>query len=345
MRLQDWLEYIENLEKSQVDKPTRGEQLEEGVEKKQTTTTAAEAAASKPTITPMRNADPPGAKQTAKPSVQTTPQIAGPVRSTQPETQTVRPAAQAASAESVTTTPPKAERPISEGKTRTKPSAEDMTLRIPEIEDYLPFLRSDEPEIAVASSAVMKTEEKPSVAEKPVDIQQAAQPMQKPHSTETAADLKTRTCTASKPAPDVPKPEMAARPAGPEQQDTPTAAAKIPAVSDARWERLPRHIRTLATMGQEEIAQRSYKRGFRETRNDLLERLLDPPLTLEDAARILNVCPTTVRRYTNKGVLPHFRTVGNQRRFRLSDIIAFMEASGPRGGSGKQPEQITAAGE
>ncbi len=47
-----------------------------------------------------------------------------------------------------------------------------------------------------------------------------------------------------------------------------------------------------------------------ETREELLARLLDPTLTLEETARILEVCPTTVRRYTNKGILPHERSAG-----------------------------------
>ncbi|MEJ5253333.1 MAG: helix-turn-helix domain-containing protein, partial [Armatimonadota bacterium] len=54
--------------------------------------------------------------------------------------------------------------------------------------------------------------------------------------------------------------------------------------------------------------------------------LLNPSLTLEDTARLLGVCPTTVRRYTERGLLNHYRTPGNQRRFRLSDVIAFLEA-------------------
>jgi len=62
-----------------------------------------------------------------------------------------------------------------------------------------------------------------------------------------------------------------------------------------------------------------------ETREELLARLLDPVLTLEETARILQVCPTTVRRYTNKGLLPHERSAGNQRRFRWSQVYAFME--------------------
>ena len=62
-----------------------------------------------------------------------------------------------------------------------------------------------------------------------------------------------------------------------------------------------------------------------ETREELLRRLVDPTLTLEEAACILEVCPTTVRRYTNRGILPHERSVGNQRRFKLSSVLAFRE--------------------
>lgn len=62
-----------------------------------------------------------------------------------------------------------------------------------------------------------------------------------------------------------------------------------------------------------------------ETREQLVQRLLDPVLSLDEAAILLNVCPTTVRRYTNRGVLKCDRTPGNQRRFRLSEIMSFME--------------------
>ena len=96
----------------------------------------------------------------------------------------------------------------------------------------------------------------------------------------------------------------------------------------ALWKRLPRHIQLLVGMTpetKEEPAQKYYSRGFKETRGQLIERLLDPTMTLEDTARVLGVCPTTVRRYTNRGVLPHYRTLGQQRRFRLSDVLAFLE--------------------
>ncbi|MFN3649015.1 MAG: helix-turn-helix domain-containing protein [Armatimonadota bacterium] len=64
----------------------------------------------------------------------------------------------------------------------------------------------------------------------------------------------------------------------------------------------------------------------RESRDELLQRLLDPVLTLEETAVLLDVCPATVRRYTNKGQLKHFRTEGNQRRFRLWDVIEFRDS-------------------
>ncbi|HOK52944.1 MAG TPA: helix-turn-helix domain-containing protein [Armatimonadota bacterium] len=91
------------------------------------------------------------------------------------------------------------------------------------------------------------------------------------------------------------------------------------------WDKLPRHIQLLMGQAKQEVAQHSYKQ-FKETREELIARLLDPTLSLEETARILNVCPTTVRRYTNRGVLRHIRTVGNQRRFRLSDVLAFLES-------------------
>jgi excisionase family DNA binding protein len=87
-----------------------------------------------------------------------------------------------------------------------------------------------------------------------------------------------------------------------------------------------RHWDLLSQIRSHDVAQNSYKSTFRETREELVQRLLDPPLTLEEAARLLGVCPTTVRRYTNKGQLRHFRTTGNQRRFRLSDVLEFLES-------------------
>lgn len=92
------------------------------------------------------------------------------------------------------------------------------------------------------------------------------------------------------------------------------------------WRRVPKHVRLLVELGDDEVTQRYYDRRFKESRQELVERLLNPSLTLEDTARLLGVCPTTVRRYTERGLLNHYRTPGNQRRFRLSDVIAFLEA-------------------
>ena len=110
-----------------------------------------------------------------------------------------------------------------------------------------------------------------------------------------------------------------------QKQITPPPSMNTTEISDM-WNRLPRHIQILVGQHPREVAQNSYKQ-FIKTREELVASLLDPTISLEEAARILNVCPTTVRRYTNRGALKHLRTVGNQRRFRLSDVLAFLESS------------------
>src|SRR5688500_14018370 len=60
-----------------------------------------------------------------------------------------------------------------------------------------------------------------------------------------------------------------------------------------------------------------------ETRAQLLERLTNPQISLHEASVILRVCPATVRNYCNSGYLPHARTPGGQRRFRLNEVLAF----------------------
>ncbi len=90
---------------------------------------------------------------------------------------------------------------------------------------------------------------------------------------------------------------------------------------------LPQHIQILAKLPDEtsEVADKHYKR-YKETRREMLERLLNPVLNLEEAARLLGVCPASVRRYTDRGLLAHHRTEGNQRRFHLADVVAFIQA-------------------
>ncbi len=87
----------------------------------------------------------------------------------------------------------------------------------------------------------------------------------------------------------------------------------------ARQQRLPLDVASSAsdsTSGQGRVKQ---------TREELIERLLDPTLTVSETAALIGVCATTVRRYTKRGVLNCFRTPGNQRRFKLSDVLDFME--------------------
>ena len=103
------------------------------------------------------------------------------------------------------------------------------------------------------------------------------------------------------------------------------ATAAVPTSIEGMFDRAERHLTLLHQLPSDDVTQNSYKAKFRETREELIGRLLDPPLTLEETARLLGVCPTTVRRYTNKGQLRHFRTNGNQRRFRLSDVLEFLE--------------------
>jgi excisionase family DNA binding protein len=90
--------------------------------------------------------------------------------------------------------------------------------------------------------------------------------------------------------------------------------------------RSARYWALLSRIRGEEMAENGQRPRTRESREQLLQRLVDPTLTLEETALILEVCPTTVRRYTNKGLLRHFRTQGNQRRFRFSDVVEFLES-------------------
>jgi excisionase family DNA binding protein len=80
----------------------------------------------------------------------------------------------------------------------------------------------------------------------------------------------------------------------------------------------------LPTPPRESAARRRKRSPFSEARESLIRRLVDPELKLREVALLLNVCPTTVRRYANRGSLTSHRTGGNQRRFRLSDVVDFL---------------------
>jgi len=125
----------------------------------------------------------------------------------------------------------------------------------------------------------------------------------------------------------------------------PSPEAIVPPEADELWAKLPRYLRYLAEWTDDSITRKYYPvRGRNESREELIARLTDPVLTLEETARLLGVCPATVRRYTDRGWLRCFRTKGNQRRFRLSDIVAFLEEQAlrqPRGNRNARRESET----
>lgn len=94
------------------------------------------------------------------------------------------------------------------------------------------------------------------------------------------------------------------------------------------WEILPKNIDFLCSFYDDSVTKKYYRGEFKESRQQLVKRLLDPELSLEETSRLLGVCPATVRRYTNREWLKHHRTVGGQRRFRLSDVVSFVHEHG-----------------
>lgn len=113
----------------------------------------------------------------------------------------------------------------------------------------------------------------------------------------------------------------------PRRRESSAPAAVDPELQDA-WQHLPRSVAFLIEFYDDSVTAKSYGGEFKETRQDLIRRILDPELTLEETARLLGVCPATVRRYTNRGWLVHHRTKGGQRRFKLSGVVKFVEAHG-----------------
>jgi excisionase family DNA binding protein len=115
------------------------------------------------------------------------------------------------------------------------------------------------------------------------------------------------------------------------RRPTDQARELIGALEESSSESVRQRLQTLVgrqarlPLELQETAQRKGSGGLGETREELIQRLLDPTLTLQETATLLAVCPATVRRYTNRGALRCFRTPGNQRRFRLSDVLDFME--------------------
>lgn len=114
----------------------------------------------------------------------------------------------------------------------------------------------------------------------------------------------------------------------PRKSKDPVKAAPIDDSFKELLEHLPRNIEFLGRFFNDSVTAHYYNSGFKENREDLIRRLLDPELSLEEVSRLLGVCPATVRRYTNRGWMEHHRTKGGQRRFRLSSVVRFVDKHG-----------------
>jgi excisionase family DNA binding protein len=70
--------------------------------------------------------------------------------------------------------------------------------------------------------------------------------------------------------------------------------------------------------------------GYTEDlKNALLDRELNRMLTITEAAEILGVSCTSLRRYANEGKIRAYRVgTGKHRRFRKRDVLEYLEKSG-----------------
>ena len=65
-----------------------------------------------------------------------------------------------------------------------------------------------------------------------------------------------------------------------------------------------------------------------DMKNTLLERELDRLLTITEAAVLLGVSCTSLRRYANEGKIKAYRVgSGRHRRFRKRDVLEYLERS------------------
>ena len=64
-------------------------------------------------------------------------------------------------------------------------------------------------------------------------------------------------------------------------------------------------------------------------------------ITLPEAARLLGVGPTTLKRWSDQGRIPHTRTPGGHRRFLRSVIMDFRALVDPRAGMGRSPGHLS----
>ena len=148
---------------------------------------------------------------------------------------------------------------------------------------------------------------------------------QRPDSSDPT-ERKTRQSTTARPSTMGPT-QTTARPASRQRKEI-TAASKSTIIKPVSKPRAQNRLNPEMVNGLLEIRRLQHSLPDVESddgRRDLLNRLLDPVLELRETALLLNVCTATVRRYTDSGLLRHRRTKGNQRRFKLSDILSFLD--------------------
>jgi excisionase family DNA binding protein len=70
-------------------------------------------------------------------------------------------------------------------------------------------------------------------------------------------------------------------------------------------------------------------KDYREDlKNSLLEKELDRMLTITEAADLLGVSCTSLRRYSNEGRIKSYRVgTGKHRRFRKRDVLDYLESN------------------
>lgn len=173
--------------------------------------------------------------------------------------------------------------------------------------------------LAYIESAFLDKEAEPPLSKAPspdldVDLPEIGSYLANGHETSTPSKTKFKKTAMSAPRPRRSKARIKEKPLDDGLQEA--------------LEVLPKMITFLGSFYDDAVTANYYRGEFKETRNELIRRLLDPQLTLEETSRLLGVCPATVRRYTNRGWLVHHRTEGGQRRFKLSNIAKFVEAHG-----------------
>lgn len=185
-----------------------------------------------------------------------------------------------------------------------------------DVEDLRPFSRNMDTSPTVQVRPTQSAKDAPQPKEPTKQLVDAIRTAQKPQpEPPKKAARKTKTTQMNAPRP--------------RKRRSPSRNEKVFAPEIEKiWQQLPKNMKFLASVYDDNVTQKYYSSGFKESREELILRMVDPQLNLEETARLLGVCPATIRRYTNRGWLEHHRTSGNQRRFRLSGIVDFVEKYG-----------------